>query len=87
MIDLVANIGFGGLTGEAANFSTLCDEMLADRISAGITIREVLLMLREKGLDKYRAQLPQQVTLQLTSINHELRGDEFEYRKYRVLPF
>ena len=86
-IDLIANIAFGGLSKRAvASFPTLCDKMLGTRIDAGITIREVLLVLQEHGLYKHMRDLPQQVTLQLTSINHELRGDETVYRKYRVLP-
>jgi hypothetical protein len=87
-IDLVANIGFGGLTKkETANFAKLCDEIFGDRIDAGFTIPQVLGLLREHGLEKNRHELPQQVTLQLTCINHELRSDEFVHKEYRVLPF
>ena len=87
-IDLIANIAFGGLTTETAtNFADLCNEMLADRIGTGMTLREVLLVLREHGLDQHRKEIPQQVTLQLTSTNHELRGHEFVFTRYRALGF
>jgi hypothetical protein len=86
VIDLVANISFGGMPDRSLNgFSDLCNQMLARRIGVGMTIDEVLGALREVGLDKYQRALPRQVTLQLVSVNHELRDDEFVYRRYRAL--
>jgi hypothetical protein len=87
-IDLIADIGFGGFTKtQSANFAKLCDEMLANRIQAGLTIPEVLKLLHENGLEGKIHELPQQMTLQLTCINHELRSDEFTHKEYRILPF
>jgi hypothetical protein len=87
-IDLIANIAFGGFTKtQSADFAELCDEIFSNRIEAGLTIPDVLQLLQEHGLDGNRDELPQQVTLQLTCINHELRGDEFMHKKYRTLPY
>lgn len=87
-IDCVANLGFGKLSKKVAdNFVNLCDEMFAARIGEGLTIREVLLVLQEHGVLGNMGVIPQQVTLQLTCINYELRGDEFVYRQSRTLPF
>lgn len=87
-IDLIANAGFGELSAEAAaEFVNLCDSMLRDKIAAGMTLKEILLLVAKSGLGKHLGRVPQQRTLQLTSINHELRSDEFVYTQYRVLNF
>lgn len=87
-IDLIANIGFGGLIKkEAVDFSNLCEQILADQIGQGMTVREVLGVLQEHGLLENMGNLPKQVTLQLTCVNHELRDDEFVCREFRTLPF
>ena len=44
-------------------------------------------MLRDHDLYKHMEDLPQQRTLQLASLNHELRGNEFVFKEYRVLNF
>jgi hypothetical protein len=85
-IDLVANLGFGELSDkEASEFPRVCARLIAERIDAGLTMDDVLKLLRESGLDSYRRKFPQQVTLQLISRDHELRGDRFVYRGYRTL--
>lgn len=87
-IDLIANLGFGGLSKKAAgNFAKLSHKMFADRIGQGMTMREILLVLQEHGLVENQGEIPRQVTLQFTCINHELRGDEFVHREFRTLPF
>jgi hypothetical protein len=87
-INLVANIGFGGMNEEEKKeFPRVCAEMLADRIDVGLTIDDVLRMLRERGLDSRQGEMPQQATLQLTCVDHELRGDRFLYRRFRTLGF
>jgi hypothetical protein len=87
-IDLIANLGFGNLSEqEAKGFRHLCDGILADRIQGGLTMDDVLTLLRESGLDLHRHKFPQQRTLQLISIDHELRGDRFVYRRYGTLLF
>ena len=86
--DLVANVGFGELSAQqASDFPRLCDEMLAGRIDTGLTMDEVLRLLRENSLDSYKHKFPQQTSLQLTSVNHELLGDRFLYKRYRTLAF
>ena len=54
-------------------------------MGVGLTMDEVLGTLREDGIETHRGKLPQQVTLQLISADHELRGDRFLYRRYRTL--
>ncbi len=87
-LDLVANLAFGGLNGKGLEeFSGLCNAILADRINGGVTLDDVLALLSSVGLDAHANKHPKQATLQLASINHELRGDEFLFRQYRVLSF
>lgn len=87
-IDNLANISFGGLSkDEVKSFPAQCSAMLAERIQSGITLPEVKLLLQESGLDRHMQELPQQVTLQLSCVNHELQGDQFLYREYRTLNF
>jgi hypothetical protein len=87
-IDSITNISFGGLTEDSLrDFAGLCHQIFSHRIDNGINLREVLVALREHGLYQLMHELPRQVTLQLISINHELRGDEFVFRQFRVLNF
>ena len=87
-IDLVANLGFGGMDEkEVAEFPGICAEMLGERIGAGLTLDDVLHLLRGRGLDSKSHELPKQSTLQLICGGHELREDRFVYRRYRTLKF
>lgn len=87
-LDLIANISMGKLADhDVSSFQQLCSDMLASRIASGITLDEVLTLLRERDLEKHIAATPIQVTLQLTSKGHELRGGDFLYRTYRILGF
>jgi hypothetical protein len=87
-IDSIANIGFGGLSKEEVkSFPAQCSSMLAGRIQNGMTLLEIMEFLKVSSLDQHRHELPQQVTLQLTCVNHELRGEEFLFREYRTLNF
>ena len=85
-IDLIANLGFGGLSeAESREFASVCDKLLADRVEVGLTIDDVLELLRSSWLDSHRRRLPQQVTLQLIATGHEVRDGRFVYRRYRSL--
>jgi hypothetical protein len=85
-IDLIANLGFGGLgEDESGEFPSVCDKLLADRIEDGLTMDDVLGLLRSSWLDSHRRRLPQQVTLQLIATGHEVRDGRFVYRRYRSL--
>lgn len=87
-LDLIANISMGRLAGhDVSIFQQLCSDMLSSRIASGVTIDEVLMLLRERDLEKHIAATPIQVTLQLTSKGHELRGNDFLFRTYRTLGF
>jgi hypothetical protein len=84
-LDLVANLGFGGLDrAEVKNFPRTCADIFADRIAVGLTMDEILNVLRDRRLDSKTGELPQQATLQLTSQGHEMRGDRFVYRQFRT---
>jgi hypothetical protein len=86
-LDLVTNIWFGGFTkAEAADFSKLCDKMFACQIGNGLTLKEILRVLQDYGLDENREKFPWLIGIQFLCINHELREGEFAFRKYRVLP-
>jgi hypothetical protein len=61
--------------------------MLADRIEDGITLDQALEALQSRGLDSCMRKYPQLATLQLVSIGHELRGEQFLYRQFNVLNF
>lgn len=83
-IDLVANLGFGGLSeDQAGGFSKLCDKLIADRIEAGLTMDDVLTLFRSSGPDSHLHRLPQQVSLQLIALGHEVQEGRFVYRRYR----
>jgi hypothetical protein len=87
-LDLVANLALGGLNEEAVeHFPNSCNEMLASRIDAGVTLDEVLRLLQQNGLDSYVSKYPIRVTLQLISLNHEVRGNDFVHRKYATLKY
>jgi len=87
-LDSVANVSLGALKDATiARFESLCDEMLSPRIADGVTLDEVLQLLRDRDLEKHIRMSPKQRTLQLVCINHELRGDEFLYRRFRTLNF
>jgi hypothetical protein len=87
-LDLVANLGFGELTdGELEVFPPTCGRLLTDRIADGLTMDEVLGILRDSWLGTHRRKFPNQATLQLVSPGHELREDRFLYRRYRTLGF
>lgn len=85
-IDLVANVSLGVMDDEiTSRFPSLCDEMLSSRIAHGVTLDEVLQLLKDRDLEEHIRMIPKQRTLQLISTNHELRGSEFVYRRYRTL--
>jgi hypothetical protein len=87
-LDLIANISLGGLSREQeSRFPAICAEMLADRIEDGITLDQALEALQSRGLDSCMRKYPQLATLQLVSIGHELRGEQFLYRQFNVLNF
>jgi hypothetical protein len=87
-IDLVANLGFGEFKdSELEVFPPTCGRLLADRIADGLTMDEVLGILRDSWLGAHRRKFPNQATLQLVSPGRELRGDRFVYSSYRTLGF
>lgn len=87
-IDSIVNIAFGGFTPkEKAGFAARCEQMLAGRIEAGLSLRQIARLLQQHGLYRRKGRLPSQCTLQLTCVNHELRGKDFVFRQWRVLDF
>jgi hypothetical protein len=86
LIDRVANLGFVDLSDEGVRaFPLRCSELMSGRIEPGLTMDDVLLILRETGLESHKRKFPQQATVQLISTRHELRDSRFLYRHYRTL--
>jgi hypothetical protein len=84
-IDLIGNISFGGMSEETVReFPSICDEVLGEHIGSGLTVHEVLELLEQRGLLEYRAMSPTRATLQLTCVDHEVRSNEFVFRRYRT---
>jgi len=84
-IDLIANVPFGGMSEEiAGQFTSACDEILRSRIDAGLTVDELLELLKHRGLLGYQSVHPKQVSLQFTCVDHEVRAKKFVFRKYRL---
>jgi hypothetical protein len=53
-IDLIANLGFGWLgEDESREFPSVCDKLLADRIEVGLTMDDVLGLLRSSWLTRF----------------------------------
>jgi hypothetical protein len=85
-LDLIANVSLGGLNEElVAHFPQICDEMLRPRIEQGVTAREVLELLQARDLIRNIAANPLRVTLQLRSVDHEVRSNEFVFKHYRTM--
>jgi hypothetical protein len=87
-LNSIANISLGGLSDQLRlEFPQLCNKMLGDRIGHGLTIDDVLMLLRAHRLDVHMRMYPRQVTLQLVSEDEELRGSYFIYRRYETFNF
>jgi hypothetical protein len=64
--DSIANISLGDLGDQLRlQFPQLCDEMLGVRIGDGLTIDDVLILLRAHHLNVHMRKYPRQVTVQL----------------------
>lgn len=87
-IDLIANVRLGNIGEEEINrLRGSAEEELSPRIEDGITLDEVLLFLKRFEFDRHSRENPNRARLQLASLGHELRGDEFIFRRFSILNF
>ena len=85
-VDLIVNLGFGlPATSDQEQFKAVCAEALADPIQRGLTLDDVLELIRAAGYDEFMRKYPTTARLQLVCPDHELRGAEFVMRRYRFL--
>ena len=85
-IHLIAKISLGGIPDElVSDLPSMCERVLVPRIGQGLTTPEVLKLLGDEGLIRYKSQNPAQVTLQLTCVDHEIKLNEFVFREFRML--
>jgi hypothetical protein len=86
--DLIVNLRFGQFpNSDRERFKVVCGDALAGSIERGLTLDEVLEVVLDAGYKRYMSQNPTLATLQLISLNHELRGPDFVMRRYRFLDF
>jgi hypothetical protein len=86
--DLVVNLAFGlGTDCELSRFKATWDEALAEQIQQGLTLDEVLEVVRATGYEAFMGRYPRNAALQLVCPGHELRGPEFLMRHYKVNDF
>jgi hypothetical protein len=87
-VDLVVNLRFGELPGaDSEGFKAICGRALDDPIRQGLTLDEVLGLIRAVGYEDCMNKNPTLVTLQLASPNYELRAGEFVMRSHRFLDY
>jgi hypothetical protein len=87
-IDLLVNLRFGQFpNSDRTQFKSACESVLSAPIQQGLTLDDVLELVRSAGYQGSMGKTPQLATLQLVSPNHELRGAEFVLRRYRLLDF
>jgi len=87
-LDLIVNVGLGQIPGsDRERLRAACDSHLGSSIENGLTMDEVLTGLRDAGYYECIGKIPKSATVQLVSINHEVRDHEFILRYQRVLDF
>lgn len=64
-----------------------CAVYLGVSTKHGMTMDEVLAALRNAGYYEHSGKLPINATIQLLSVDHEVRNHEFLLRYQRVLDF
>ena len=85
-IDLIVNLSLGQLPKPGIGaFEPACRQLLAGHVDNGLTMDEVLGLLRTAGYHDYIGKQPRTATLQMISVNHELRGRDFVVRSYKTL--
>jgi len=87
-LDLVVNVSLGQFPGsDRERLKAACALHLGASIENGLTMGEVLAALRNAGYYDYIGKTPRNATVQLISVDHEVRDNEFLLRYKRVLDF
>jgi hypothetical protein len=87
-LDLIVNIGLGQIPGsDRERLRAACDLHLGTSVDNRLTMDEVLAALRNAGYYDYLGKTPTSATVQLISVDHEVRDHEFLLRYKRVLDF
>jgi hypothetical protein len=87
-LDLIVNVSLGNLPGSNRDqLRAACNLHLGSSIDHGMTMDEVLTALREAGYYECIGKTPVAATVQLISVDHEVRDHEFLLRYKRVLNF
>jgi hypothetical protein len=87
-LDLVVNVSLGQIPGsDREQLKAACDLHLSDSIENGLTMDEVLAAIRKAGYYECIGKIPKDATVQLVSVNHEVRDREFVLRYKRILNF
>jgi len=87
-LDLIVNVSLGQIPGsDQERLKAACRSLLGHSIQNGMNMDEVLVSLRDAGYYDCIGKTPIVATLQLISINHEVRDREFILRYNRVLDF
>ena len=72
------NVSLGQLPGsDRERLKTACDLHLGSSIESGLTMDEVLAALRTAGYYECIGKIPTNATVQLISVDHEVRDHEF----------
>src|SRR5262249_30528227 len=86
-LDLVVNVSLGQIPGsDRERLRAACDLHLGAS-GNGLTMDEVLPALRNAGYYDCIGKTPTNGTVQLTSVDHQVRDHEFLLRYKRVLDF
>lgn len=87
-LDLIVNVSLGQIPGsDRGRLRSACDLHLGASVENGLTMDEVLANLRNAGYYECIGKTPRNATIQLISVDHEVRDNEFVLRYKRVLDF
>jgi hypothetical protein len=84
-IDLIVNVAMQ--VPKMAELESFCSSVLAPALAAGMSMEQVLQMMKDAELECYVGKYPINATLQMVCSDHEVREGEFVLRACRVLPF
>ena len=87
-LDLVVNVSLGQIPcSDRERLRAACDLHLGVSVKNGLPMDEVLAALRNAGYYDCIGKFPISATVQLISVDHEVRDHEFLLRYKRVLDF
>ena len=80
-VDLIANFRCG-CKSRKEPFATLCRRLFDADIQNGLTLEQVLERLADEGHGDCQTQIPAVASLQLVSVGHDVRDNEFVFHRY-----